>query len=167
MKTVFENDLILAQKYIYDKSDFICSDITKDIEGKQYGAGSYTANKLKIKVRSSNITPTKVGQFVTFWKRNKEGITMPHEETDSFDVLVINVVKEEFFGQFIFPKDILLKQDIISGLSKKGKRGFRVYPSWDKAINKQAIKTQKWQLEFFLRGDLGFDMSRFNDLFGV
>lgn len=26
----------------------------------------------------------------------------------------------------------------------------RVYPPWDKAINRQAQKTQKWQIDYFL-----------------
>jgi hypothetical protein len=33
---------------------------------------------------------------------------------------------------------------------KAGKRGFRVYPIWDKPDNKQAEKTQKWQVKHFL-----------------
>ena len=30
----------------------------------------------------------------------------------------------------------------------------RVYPLWDKADNKQAIATQKWQLRCFVEGPL-------------
>lgn len=29
----------------------------------------------------------------------------------------------------------------------------RVYPSWDKPTSNQAIKTQKWQLEYFIELD--------------
>ena len=90
---------------------------------------------------------------------------MPHEEIDDFDLLVINVKKDSLFGQFIFSKEILLKQDIISGVNKKGKRGFRVYPDWDIAMSKQAIKTQKWQLSYFLRADKNFDPNKCKDLY--
>ncbi len=52
-------------------------------------------------------------------------------------------------GQFIFPKSILLVKGILSDGEKDGKRGFRVYPPWDKAVNKQAKQTQQWQLQYF------------------
>ena len=31
-----------------------------------------------------------------------------------------------------------------------GKRAIRVYPPWDNELNKQAQKTQAWQLNYFL-----------------
>ena len=52
-------------------------------------------------------------------------------------------------GQFVFPKSVLIAKGIISTTTKEGKRGFRVYPSWDVAKSKQAIKTQQWQLDYF------------------
>ncbi|WP_262511393.1 MepB family protein [Chryseobacterium pennipullorum] len=48
------------------------------------------------------------------------------------------------------PKKTLLEKGILSYEKKTGKRGFRVYPSWDTAENQQAQKTQKWQIEYFL-----------------
>ena len=44
---------------------------------------------------------------------------------------------------------ILINKEIVSD-KKEGKRAIRVYPPWDIAINKQAQKTQKWQLNYFL-----------------
>ncbi len=64
--------------------------------------------------------------------------------------MVINIHKDDLFGQFIFPKTVLSKYGIISDNKNKGKRGIRIYPPWDKAINKQAKNTQKWQLNYFL-----------------
>ncbi|OKP96486.1 MepB family protein [Paenibacillus sp. P46E] len=57
---------------------------------------------------------------------------------------------ENEFGQFVFPKDILLKQNILRSASTKGKMAIRVYPSWDSPSSKQAMKTQKWQLPYFV-----------------
>jgi len=54
------------------------------------------------------------------------------------------------FGQFVFPKHVLLQRDIVSDQGKGGKRAIRVYPPWDKPTSKQALKTQQWQLEHFL-----------------
>ncbi|EMM78684.1 MepB domain protein [Leptospira santarosai str. 2000030832] len=56
-----------------------------------------------------------------------------------------------FSGQvLIFPKQVLFEKGIVSGR----KRGFRVYPSWDKPTNKQALQTQKWQLAYFLENQI-------------
>jgi hypothetical protein len=52
-------------------------------------------------------------------------------------------------GQFVFPKEVLLKHNILKTATTKGKMAMRVYPLWDKPTNKQAINTQKWQLEYF------------------
>ena len=45
---------------------------------------------------------------------------------------------------------ILEEKGYLQSQSKKGKLGFRVYPSWDKTENKQAQRTQNWQLNYFI-----------------
>lgn len=125
------------------------SEFKLEAESIEYDACSFMLNNLRVIYRSSKITPKKIGQFVTFWKRNKEEVTAPLHETDVLDFYVINVRKNKRFGQFVFPKSILISKGILSTDEKDGKRGFRVYPSWDVAINKQAIKTQIWQLDYF------------------
>lgn len=99
--------------------------------------------------RTANITPKKIGQFVSIWKRNQEGITVPYEISDDFDFMIISTKKDNKAGQFIFPKAALLEQGIISTENKEGKRGIRVYPPWDTPENKQAIKTQAWQVVYW------------------
>ncbi|MDV2686886.1 MepB family protein, partial [Alkalihalophilus lindianensis] len=65
--------------------------------------------------------------------------------------LVINTfTSKNNFGQFVFPKEVLAKQNILKTASTKGKMAMRVYPSWEKTTSKQAIETQKWQLEYFI-----------------
>ncbi len=66
------------------------------------------------------------------------------------DFFVISTRDNDYFGQFVFPKSVLLEKNIFSTNGKGGKRGIRVYPSWDKTMNQQAQKTQKWQLKYFL-----------------
>jgi hypothetical protein len=44
----------------------------------------------------------------------------------------------------------LVDQGIITNNGKEGKRGIRVYPPWDIAPNRQAMKTQSWQLKYFI-----------------
>ncbi len=99
--------------------------------------------------RTSKITPKKIGQFVSIWKRNEDGLTIPFDESDDFDFMIINCYFNEKIGKFIFPKSILIEQNIISIRNKGGKRGIRVYPPWDRAINKQAMKTQAWQVVYW------------------
>ena len=66
-------------------------------------------------------------------------------------MLVITTFKNDHeFGQFIFPKEIIFKQNILRSSSTKGKMAIRVYPSWDSPTSKQAMKTQKWQLPYFI-----------------
>lgn len=122
-------------------------------ESQEYEACSFKLNGKKVEFRSSKITPTKTGQFVTIWKRNKEGITEPFDISDDFDFMIICSKTEEKIGQFIFPKSVLREKGVISQNSKGGKRGIRVYPPWDEAENKQAEKTQSWQLRYFVIAD--------------
>ena len=66
------------------------------------------------------------------------------------DFFVISIRKDNNFGQFIFPKSVLCQHDIMSMKGQGGKRAIRVYPPWDNALNKQAQKTQAWQINYFL-----------------
>ncbi|MCZ4317458.1 MepB family protein [Aequorivita viscosa] len=136
-------------KTIYEKCGFTVSDFKIETESKEYNACRFQLNGLQIISRNAKITPKKTGQFVTFWKRNKQGITVPFSEKDDFHFYIINVEKENRFGQFVFPKSVLKTKGIISTEIKDGKRGFRVYPIWDTVTSKQAEKTQQWQLDYF------------------
>lgn len=138
----------LIQELIPDKFEFSNPEFEK--ESKDYSACRLEINGQKIICRKAKITPTKVGHFVTLWKRTLEGPIAPFHMKDDFDLAIVLVEKGDDFGQFIFPKSVLVKKGIVSSELKEGKRGFRVYSPWDKAKNKQAIKSQKWQLKFFL-----------------
>lgn len=107
-------------------------------------------NQLNLKFRKAKITPKKVGQFVTLWRRNANKQTEPFNETDNFDFYIITVDEEGKFGFFIFPKSVLIERQILTTSQKEGKRGFRVYPDWTKTENKQAEETQIWQTKYFI-----------------
>ncbi len=139
-----------TKKLLFDKCDFEFSNIEIEKESSTYSACRFEINKQKILFRSAKITPTKTGQFVTLWKRkNEKSEIEPFEISDGIDLFVINVKTETNFGQFIFPKLVLVEQGIITA-KKEGKRGIRVYPIWDLTESKQAQKTQKWQMNYFL-----------------
>jgi hypothetical protein len=144
------NEQKLAKELIYAKCGFDFTNAILHKESMEYGACSFELDGKKIQYRVAKITPTKTGQFVTIWKRNKDGITAPFDILDPIDFIIISARKDDNFGQFIFPKSVLFKEGILSGNNKKGKRGIRVYAPWDLAENKQAIITQQWQIAYFL-----------------
>lgn len=149
-KSILKEDFELSKKYIFDKCNLSYSEPRPDKESMEYGAGTFKLNGRTVLVRSSKVTPKKMGQFVTFWKRNDLGVTEAYHMTDAFDLLIINSRSKDLWGQFVFSKTTLAEFKIITRGKVLGKRGLRVYPSWDKAENKQALKTQAWQLRYFI-----------------
>ena len=150
---------------VYEKCGLKMSDFQIETESKEYDACRFELNRWKIISRNSKITPKKVGQFVTFWKRNENGIIEPLEETERIDFYAVNVRTEKDFGQFVFPKSVLIKKGIISTAKKEGKRAFRVYPNWDITKNKQAERTQKWQLHYFYEINDLMDFKKVTELY--
>ncbi|WP_228384010.1 MepB family protein [Chryseobacterium sp. JM1] len=139
-----------VDELIFQPLELKLLNIEEDTESKDYSGCGFTLNDLKIKFRTSKITPTKTGQFVTIWKRNEKGETAPFDSNDVFDFYLISAFKDHNKGLFVFPKKILVEKQILSHGKKMGKRGIRVYPSWDLTENKQAKATQKWQTAYFL-----------------
>lgn len=168
LSKTFHPDLLLAEDLIYKPSGLILQNLKAEDESADYGASEFTIKNHSVKFRVGKITPTKVGQFVTFWKRIGEGSILPYEFTDSFDFLVVSVRAENHFGQFVFPKAVLCEKVIVSCNGKEGKRAMRIYPPWDKADNSQAKKTQAWQLQYFIKfSEDIFDFSRMRCLFDI
>lgn len=147
---LFHSDLKVVKELLYDKFGFHLTDPKLNSESMEYGACSFMLNGKTIQHRVSKITQTKTGQFVTIWKRNKDGVTEPFDISDDLDFIVITSKSGENFGQFIFPKTVLADKGIITQNGKEGKRGIRVYPPWDRVTNKQAEQTQGWQTKYFL-----------------
>lgn len=150
---------------IYNKCAFEISGFKLEPESKEYAACKFKLNGLDIISRTAKITPKKAGQFVTFWKRNGNGPIEPFHETDEIDFFVVNAQTEIEFGQFVFPKSVLIKKGIIATENKEGKRAFRVYPSWDTPKSQQAERTQKWQLEYFYKINEATDFNEVKELY--
>lgn len=160
-------ELVCVQKNIYEPQGFVISEFSRALESQEYSACSFVMNQHRIQFRTAKITPTKIGQFVTLWKRSHAGPIQPYDMTDEVDLFVINVRTPEHLGQFVFPKAVLWEKGIISNEGKGGKRAIRVYPPWDKTDSRQAQNTQKWQLLYFLEIPLKqpFDSTRLHHLF--
>ncbi|WP_378186843.1 MepB family protein [Aquimarina sp. W85] len=138
-------------KEVFDPAKLPINNYSIENESQKYKACQFELGNVKIISRNAKITPKKVGQFVTFWKRSTTGLTEPFSESDRFDAYIVNVETKNAMGQFVFPKAVLIEKGIVASSSKEGKRGFRVYPSWDTPTSKQAIGTQQWQLNYFFK----------------
>lgn len=124
------------------------SDYQNHHEASEYQGCEYLYNACKYIQRTSKVTPKKIGQFVTLWKRNPAGLPIPFDSEDDLKCVVILSKMDQHSGIFLFPKEVLIEKGILRSL-KEGKRGFRVYPAWDVPISKQAQKTQEWQSKYF------------------
>jgi hypothetical protein len=160
-------DLLAAQKFAYEPHGLSIDKLKREAESQEYGAFELEMNNLRIKFRVAKITPTKIGQFVTLWKRIGMGPIQPYDREDPVDLFVVSVRRGERFGQFVFPKEVLCEKDIVSKEGKGGKRAMRVYPPWDIPDNRQAEKTQKWQLLYFfeIRPNQSVDTALIQKLF--
>jgi len=148
---ILNSELELINKFVFKICALELTNVETELESREYFAHNFEISRQKVKFRTAKITPTKTGQFVTIWKRNEKGITEPFDISDDIDFYIIATRKDTEFGLFIFPKIVLYENKILSDKTRNGKRGIRVYPTWDLTTNKQAQKTQLWQTKYFLQ----------------
>ncbi|MBU3109054.1 MepB family protein [Clostridium gasigenes] len=146
----FNNAVNYANRILYKPNHLLINNLKEENQNSDYGAGVFQLNSKSIRFRVAKITPNKIGQFVAFWEKDDKNKNQPFSYNQSPDLLVINTFKDNHFGQFIFPKEVLIKKGILKTNEQDGKMAIRVYPSWDTPTNKQAIATQKWQLIYFI-----------------
>jgi len=143
-------DLLAAQTLAYRPCDFGYTDLQPEAESLDYGACTLVLNGLRVRYRVAKTTPTKVGQFVTLWKRVDHGFIQPFDASDPIDAFIVSSRSGPHFGQFVFPKAVLVAQGVMAINSQGGKRAMRVYPPWDTTTSRQAQRTQAWQQAYFL-----------------
>lgn len=148
--TPAHGDLLAAKALVYDPCGFTCSRPVPETEGAAYAAHAFGLDGLSVRFRTAKTTPTKVGQFVTVWKRSPGGPIQPFDAADPVDLFVIGTRDHDRSGQFVFPKEALRRHGVLSVNGSGGKRAFRVYPPWAATANRQAGRAQEWQLEHFL-----------------
>ena len=148
----FLHDTILAICGIYQGAGISLTQVAqREAESAEYGAYHLGLNGKSVAFRVAKTTPTKIGQFVTLWKRSiLDKKIAPLDSADDVDFVVVSVANATHQGQFIFNKQVLLTHDVMSHMGKGGKRAMRVYPPWSHPVAKEAIKTQSWQLRYFL-----------------
>ncbi len=149
-KPSIHRDLLITYELLYNPCGFHYTQPQIEEQNAEYGASLFHVNAWLIRYRVAKVTPKKEGQFVTMWHRNEMGISQPYDESDTVDYYVISTRKGDRFGQFVFPKAVLVNRKVLSVNGKDGKRAIRVYPAWDNPNSRQAKKTQAWQLDYFL-----------------
>ncbi|AVN59021.1 hypothetical protein CG009_02190 [Mesoplasma florum] len=123
------------------------SDINIETINKEYEAAKFIFQDENYYFRKVKKTPKKSGYFVAVYKTEEKN--MPLNYTDSIDKLILYVLDGAKEGYFVFDKDTLLNNGILSFENKKGKMAFRVYPNWVNDLNSTAKKTKTWQIEHF------------------
>jgi hypothetical protein len=141
------------EKLIFDANGGNLVNIEEDKECRDYLGYNFQLGNQQLKFRKAKVTPKKIGQFVTLWKRNLIGETVPFDIADGSDCYIIVTSIAYRTGIFVFPKAILAKMGILSSDDSTGKRGFRIYPEWDTPTSSQGLKTKKWQEEYFIDMD--------------
>jgi len=124
--------------------------LKREDQNSEYEGLLLIINKHVYRSRLAKLTPKKKGYFVAFWEKDTEGINQAYSYENSPEKLIVSVIDNERRGQFIFPKKVLLKYGILKSPKQKGKMALRVYPSWVTELNKNATRTQSWQLEYFI-----------------
>lgn len=151
MAKTFETLLSDLDQRVYQVKQLQLESLEEEKYNEKYKAGTFKLKTKSVRFRLAKITPKKIGQFVAFWEKDQTGKNQAFHFNGSPDFLVIHCFggnNQE--GQFVFPREVLLKKKILRNDSHQGKMGMRVYPSWDFPQSPQALKTQLWQSEYFI-----------------
>lgn len=126
----------------------------REAESHEYGACQFLLEGKRVAFRVANTTPTKLGQFVTLWKRPSAlDEIAPIDFHDDVEFILVSVFDHQHRGLLVFSKHLLAQKGVMSVQGKGGKRAIRVYAPWVKPVVKQAILTQRWQVQCFVTAD--------------
>lgn len=147
----FQTIVSQLTEQLYSPHDMALTAICEEPQNAAYSAGIFQTALKTVRFRVAKQTPKKIGQFVAFWEKDSHNKNQAFSYEEAPDLLVITTFKNvHHYGQFVFPKEVLLKRKILRTDSNPGKMAMRVYPSWDHPTSKQAITTQNWQLPYFV-----------------
>ncbi|MHA0858080.1 MepB family protein [Paenibacillus sp. CMAA1364] len=162
----FYKALTYVNENFYKPSNLKIENIQEEIQNEKYGAGIFRINSKTVRFRVARITPKKKGQFIACWEKDSDNNNQAYSYENTTDLLVVNTFGSNHdVGQFIFPKEILLKHNILKTDTSKGKMALRVYPSWDTLSSKQAIATQSWQSPYFINLNHPSSLQEFDKYF--
>ena len=131
----------------------------------EYESCIFNINQKEYRHRKAKKTPNKKGYFTVFWVKDDNKKNRPYKREETQEKLIITVIDEDRKGQFIFPKELLLKKNIIESENNKGKMAMRVYPDGETELNKTAEQTKKWQSDYFIDLTNEINEVRFRELY--
>ncbi len=135
---------------MWQRAGIAVSAVSPEPESAGYRAHTLVLDGHPAAFRVAKTTPTKVGQFVTLWRRSAAGPIRPFDTSDGVALFVVQAGLGEGLGQFVFPAAVLVRRGVVSVSGVGGKRAMRVYAPDVVATSDQARRTQKWQCEYFL-----------------
>ncbi|MFL9998731.1 MepB family protein [Paraburkholderia sediminicola] len=145
-------NLDAVARFAYEAAGMkVSGPVLRESESADYGACRFALDGRNIVFRVAKTTPTKIGQFVTLWKRPGPGHAIaPLDAGDAVDFVVVCTANASRQGQFVFDRKILIEKGVMSSPESPGKRAIRVYPPWSNPVAAEAVKTQKWQVQYFV-----------------
>ena len=143
-------DLLAAKAFVFDPGGFVCSQPVAEAESADYGAFGFALDGQAVRFRAAKITPTKVGQFVTVWKRSGGGpirpLTPRTASTSSSSAFATGSTSDSSSSR---------ERSSANGTSCRGTvragNGRSAYPPWVTTTNRRARSTQAWQVNYFLQ----------------
>jgi hypothetical protein len=155
LSTGLPDELTTAIRERYEPAGLVLTDRPRrEAESAEYRACRFGLDGHQVAFRVARTTPTKIGQFVTIWKREAPDAEIaPLDAADGVALVIVSVADAGHRGQFVFNRQALIEHGVFSVYGKGGKRALRVYPPWSKPIAKDAMRTQQWQLRYFLPFD--------------
>jgi hypothetical protein len=150
--TGLPHELVCAIEQVYKPAGLTLTQAAqREPESAEYDACRLGLDDQVVVFRVAKTTPTKIGQFVTLWKRPTSASEIaPFDTSDGIAFVVVSIADDTHHGQFVFDQKILAAKGVMSIDGEGGKRAIRVYPPWVRPVAKQAIRTQQWQLKYFL-----------------
>jgi hypothetical protein len=150
--TDLPHELVTAIEQMYKPAGMtLTHEAQREPQSAEYEACRLGLDDQVVVFRVAKTTPTKIGQFVTLWKRpTSTSEIAPFDTGDGVAFVVVSVADDTHCGQFVFDQKILAAKGVMSIDGIGGKRAMRVYPPWTRPVAKQAIRTQNWQLKYFL-----------------
>lgn len=121
-----------------------------DLYNYDYEGMNFVINQEFYCTRLGKKTPSKNGYFLALWRKNIEGQNIPYDCYSNLDYLLVIVKEGSLQGHFKFPKSVLVEKGILSNENLIGKMAFRVYAPWNKDLNISALRTQVWQIKYFI-----------------
>lgn len=96
-------DLSAAIGYVYEAAALTVTHAARrEAESAEYGACRLGLDGSVLVFRVAKTTPTKIGQFVTIWKRPHPGADIaPLDSEDGVDFVVVSVADARHQGQFV------------------------------------------------------------------